>query len=523
MAGVRTLALFILVALLAGCAARSPRYDSAAQPSAPEYHRPAPSGEPSYPAPSPERPAPPPADMRFQDYGTNPQINTLREPVSTFAIDVDTASYTLVRNYLVQGMLPPPEAVRVEEFINYFPQSYPAPDGNLLTVYLEGAPSPFRPHMHVLQVGLRARDISRSERRPAMLTFVIDVSGSMAMQERLELVKESLQLLLDQLGPDDRVAIVTYNERARVVLEHTPDSRAVRRAIDQLAAGGSTNAAAGLMLGYELAAGAYRPEADNRVILCSDGVANVGATGPEKILRQVAEYSTQGIALTTVGVGMGNYNDVLLEQLADRADGNYAYVDDREEARRVFVDGLTGTLAVVAKDVKVQVQFDPEQVASYRLLGYENRALDNRDFRNDRADAGEMGAGHTVTALYELELTRQAADDLGLVAVRYRDPETGDLTEIQVPIQQRVVARRAEDASAQLRWTAAVAEYAGVLRGSPWSVETDLQGVLSVARPAADELAAPAPHREFLDMVLQTMRLSAGQPEIRTSRFRSGW
>jgi Ca-activated chloride channel family protein len=350
---------------------------------------------------------PTPVDNFFQDYGVNPFEDALEDHLSTFALDVDTASYTVARKYIAEGNLPPADAVRVEEFVNYFDQGYSSPEELAFSVYADGAPSPFhRDGTYILRFGVQGYEVPDYARKPASLTFVIDISGSMAQDQRLDLVKRSLELLVERLRPDDIVSIVAYGSDARVILVPTSgrDSHIILNAIYSLSPEGSTNAEAGLKLGYELAMQAFRPGATNRVILCSDGVANVGATGPDEILRKVHGYVDEGVTLTTVGFGMGNFNDVLMEQLADNGNGSYAYVDDIDEAKRLFVDNLTSTLEVIALDAKVQVDFNADVVARYRLIGYENRAVADQDFRNDRVDAGEIGAGLTATALYAVQL-----------------------------------------------------------------------------------------------------------------------
>lgn len=320
---------------------------------------------------------------------------------------MDTASYSVARRYVMDGNLPPADLVRVEEFVNYFDAGYPSPSDIAFGIYADGAPSPFqRDGSYIVRFGVQGYQVSEEERKPATLTFVIDVSGSMEMENRLGLVKQSLQLLVDRLRPSDTVAIVVYGSNAYVVLNPTSgeDRNRILEAVYSLHTEGATNAEAGLRLGYQLAYQAFRPGAINRVILCSDGVANVGETGPDAILEEIRGYTETGITLTSVGFGMGNFNDVLMEQLADKGDGNYAYVDTLDEARRLFVDNLTSTLQVIAKDAKVQVDFNKEVVSRYRLIGYENRSVADQDFRNDAVDAGEIGAGHHVTALYAVIL-----------------------------------------------------------------------------------------------------------------------
>ncbi len=284
-------------------------------------------------------PTPPPLDNYFKDYGLNPYEDPREDHLSTFSLDVDTASYSVARRYVMDGNLPPAESVRVEEFVNYFDAGYPAPSDVAFGIYADGAPSPFNQDgSYVLRFGIQGYQVSEEERKPASLTFVIDISGSMEMENRLGLVKQSLQLLVDRLRPTDNVAIVVYGSDAYVVLNPTSgeDKNRILQAIYSLHTEGATNAEAGLRLGYQLAYQAFRPGAINRVILCSDGVANVGVTGPDAILEEIRGYTDTGITLTSVGFGMGNFNDVLMEQLADKGDGNYAYVDTLDEARKLF-------------------------------------------------------------------------------------------------------------------------------------------------------------------------------------------
>ena len=348
----------------------------------------------------------------FKGSGTNPFIDTEDDTFSTFGMDVDTASYTVMRRYLRDGHLPPSEAVRVEEFVNAFDYNYTPPSDEAFAIHLEGAPSKFGEgkRLQLLRIGIQGRVIPDTDRKDAILTFVVDVSGSMDRENRLGLVKRALTLLLEQLRPSDKVGIVVYGSNARVVLPHTgiANREHILTSIRALVPEGATNAEAGLRMGYKLALQNSKPDCINRVILCSDGVANVGQTGSDAILKEIRTYVKEGVTLTTVGFGMGNYNDVLMEQLANKGNGNYTYVDTLDEARRVFVEDLTSTLQVIAKDAKIQVEFNPETVSRFRLLGYENRRLAHEDFRNDTVDAGEVGAGHSVTALYEIKLHEDA-------------------------------------------------------------------------------------------------------------------
>jgi Ca-activated chloride channel family protein len=433
----------------------------------------------------------PPGDMFFQNYGTNPFVDTAGDNLSTFGLDVDTASYSLIRSYLVQGYLPPPDAVRVEEVVNYFNPRYAAPSDTAMAIYLEGAPSAFgAPNQVLLRVGLQGRTIEVAQRQDAVLTFVVDTSGSMADGSRLELVKHALRLLVDQLRPSDVVAIVAYSTSARVVLQPTggAERATILAAIETLHPQESTNAEAGLVLGYQLAAGAFREGASNRVVLASDGVANVGNTTAGGILETIANSAARGITLSAIGVGMGNYNDVLLEQLADKGDGNYAYVDTPDEAQRIFVANLTGTLQVIARDAKLQLEFNPKVVARYRLLGYENRAVADQQFRDDAVDAGEVGAGHHVTALYELELVEGAGGDALVVHLRYQDAAGGQIVELAQPFARESFWPSFDAASPEFRLSAAAAQYAEILRGSTYAQGESMGAVLPVLWRVQQEL-----------------------------------
>ncbi|MEJ2736647.1 MAG: von Willebrand factor type A domain-containing protein, partial [Anaerolineae bacterium] len=384
------------------------------------------------PGAEPMPPAEQPDAMFFEDYGVNPFIDTEDDHLSTFALDVDTGSYTIARRYVQDGNLPPEDAVRVEEFVNYFEAGYDyPPQGQAFAIHVDGAPFPYSEteRYQMMRVGIQGYAIPPDERKDVSLTFVIDVSGSMDRESRLELVKRALEMLVEQLRPSDSVGIVVYGSDARVVLESTSgaEARTILDAIYRLHPEGSTNAEAGLRLGYERANAAFNPGGINRVVLCSDGVANVGQTGPESIWDVISGYASEGITLTSVGFGMGNYNDVLMEQLADNGDGFYAYVDTLKEAERLFVHGLTGTLQSIAMDAKVQVDFDPAVVARYRLVGFENRAIADQDFRDDTVDAGEIGAGHSVTALYEVKLHPEAGGRIATVHLRWQDPDTAEV------------------------------------------------------------------------------------------------
>jgi Ca-activated chloride channel homolog len=436
----------------------------------------------------------------------NPEVATAVDRLSTFGLDVDTGSWTLLRDWLDAGYPPPPEAVRVEEVVNAQPFGDPsaaAPLGpeEAFRLVADGAPSPFAPDglYRLLRFRIVARDLTLAERKPVVLTLVVDVSGSMA-GDKLELVKRGLRTLLDALRPDDRVALVVFSDVARLAAPHG-EPAALQRAAGELATEGGTNAEAGLRLGYRVARQAFDPAAANRVMLLSDGVANVGATGPQAILQRVAEEAADGIELTTVGVGMGDFDDEMLETLADRGDGRYAYVDDRREIDRLFSTELDGTLQTVAEEARAQVEFDPRVVESWRQLGYENRAIADHEFRYDSVDAGEIGPGHSVTALYEVKLrgTPEPGRPIALLKLRWRDPAAADGTpgryhELEQRLTAADLAPAWSAAPPDLRQAAVAAELAEQLRRSPHA-DDEPATLLTEARrlatthPPATELA----------------------------------
>ena len=420
----------------------------------------------------------------FQNYGVNPFIDTEDDRFSTFAMDVDTASYVVTRTFLGDGFLPDIDSVRVEEFVNYFEQGYEQPDEAAFSITIDGSPSQFGLDTHhMIRVGLQGKAISGKERKDATLIFVIDVSGSMAREDRLGLAKGSLRLLVDELRDSDKVGIVLYGSSGRILLEPTSvdadNKQTIINAIEAVSAGGSTYVEQGLELGYRMAADEADPERITRVIVLSDGVANVGATGAESILETIREYVDEGVTLTTVGFGMGNFNDVLMEQLANNGNGTYHYVDTLAEARRLFVENLAGTLQFIARDAKIQVEFDEESVRSYRLLGYENRDVADENFRNDAVDAGEVGAGHSVTALYEIKINDDVTDDstLATVRVRYEHPDSGVVSEIEQSVTKGDLAAEFTDASTRYQLAAVVAEFAELLRHSYWAREGNLSEI----------------------------------------------
>jgi len=471
----------------------------------------------------PRRPLPPPDAMTHAHPGVNPFVDTATDALATFALDVDHASYTLARAYLRRGTLPPPAAIRVEEFVNAMPHDYAPPSGGpvatttlssrdsedaigdgTFAIHLDASESPFGEGKTLLRVGLKGREITRVERKPAILTFVVDTSGSMSRENRIGLVRDALVELLYQLDSRDRVAIVAYGSTARTVLPMTTirERRAIENAIRALTPDGSTNAEAGLRMAYEIADEHYEADAINRVILCSDGVANVGETDPDGIMATIKRNTGRGITMTAIGVGMGNYNDALLERIANTGDGSYYYVDSAAEAEKVFVAGSVGTLEIIARDAKVQVELDPKTVRRYRLLGYENRDVADRDFRNDTVDAGEIGAGHEVTALFELELADdvKARDRVATVRVRFESPEMGAITEDARTLRAGAIRRGFDRMAPDFRLDAAVAELAEILRKSPHADGSSLDAVLNVAEGVQEDRPDAAHVAEVIEL-----------------------
>jgi Ca-activated chloride channel homolog len=450
-------------------------------------------------------------DTFFQDYGVNPRIDTEDDHLSTFALDVDTGAYTIMRSYINEGSLPPQDSVRVEEFVNYFDQGYPyPPEDQTFGINIDGGPSPFEenPAYQILRIGIQGYAVSPEERKDVSLTFVIDVSGSMDMDNRLGMVKRSLGVLVKQLRPSDQVGIVVYGTNAEVVLEPTSGGRTekILRAIDRLEPGGVTNAEAGLLLGYQMAEDAFIHDGINRVILCSDGVANFGETDAGSIWNEIEEYAGRRITLTTVGFGMDNYNDVLMEQLADKGNGFYAYVDDIQEARRIFIENLTSTLQVIALDARVQVDFDTEVVSRYRLIGFENRDIADEDFRDDHVKAGQVGAGHSVTALYEVKLNPEASGTIATVYLRWKNPNSRNSIETSESFSTEQLAASFKRTDPHFQWSVLVAEYADILRDSYWAKNVSLASIQDEAGRISDHLIEDEDVAEFIDLLHQAVR-----------------
>jgi Ca-activated chloride channel family protein len=448
--------------------------------------------------------SPPTGAERYEHRPDNSFLATIDSPVSTFSIDVDTASYANVRRFLNDEQLPPPDAVRIEELVNYFRYQQPEPDGeHPVAVTSEVNDCPWQPAHRLLRLGLKARTPPPERLPPRNLTFLIDVSGSMDEPRKLPLLKRALGLLAEHLDERDRVSIVVYAGAEGLVLPPTPGSERarVRAALQRLEAGGSTNGGAGLALAYRVNAESARPDAANRIILATDGDFNVGITNPGELVRLIEERRRGGAFLTVLGFGMGNLKDATLEALADKGNGNYAYIDSFAEARKVLVEEVGGTLVTVARDVKVQVELNPAAVASYRLLGYENRVLEPNQFDDDRADAGEMGAGQTVTALYEIAPAAHPAKNLAWVRVRYKAPAAEESRLLTSPVRDE--GRGLALASPDFRFAAGVAAFGLVLRDSPYKGEASLALARTLAEPAADD----EHRREFLALVDRAGRL----------------
>jgi Ca-activated chloride channel family protein len=480
-----------------------------------------------------------PADRENYSPVDDNGVQVVREtPVSTFSIDVDTASYSNVRRMLMQeGRLPPHDAVRIEEMVNYFRYDYPdatsadAP----FSLSMELAPAPWDPRRHLLQIGLEGYQPARAQRPAANLVFLVDVSGSMRNPNKLGLVQRSLNLLLQEMDENDRIALVVYAGAAGLVLDSTPADRKarIRRAINSLTAGGSTNGGAGIRLAYDVATEHFIKDGINRVIIASDGDMNVGTVDLNALKNLISAKRETGVGLTTLGFGGGNFNDALMEQLADAGNGSAAYIDSIREAQKVLVEQMDSTLMTIAKDVKIQVEFNPAEVLEYRLIGYENRMLRREDFRNDKVDAGEIGAGHTVTALYELVLADSDAaqvpdlryaqharadqdyaangvesGELAYIRIRYKQPDASTGTELGQAILKNMTRDSISSASANLRFSAAVAGFGQLLRGGRFTGQWGYDEAIELARGARGE--DPHGYRsEFVAMARLAKSVSA--------------
>lgn len=497
----------------------------------------------AYPAPSMSAPARAYVQQVYQDreqYGSiveNPVKQVAESPVSTFSIDADTGAYANVRRMLNAGRLPPADAVRVEEMINYFPYDYALPKGNApFAVNTEIAPAPWNKKHHLLRIGIKGQDVAKSNLPPSNLVFLLDVSGSMQSAERLPLLKSAMKLLIRQMRAQDRVALVTYASGTRVVLEPTSGAQKTKimSALDNLQAGGSTAGAAGIELAYSMAEQGYIKGGINRIILGTDGDFNVGITNFAALKNRVEEKRKSGVSLSTLGFGAGNYNEKLMEQLADAGNGNYSYIDTLNEGQKVLVNEMTSTLATIARDVKIQIEFNPAVVSEYRLVGYENRMLNREDFNNDKVDAGEVGAGHSVTALYELTLKGHGASvdplrygksmpsdteksgELAFLRLRYKAPEGDQSKLLEWPLHRADVQAGFAQASTEFRFAAAVAAFGQQLRDGKHTGEmsyADIAGIAAASR-GADTFGYRG---EFLRLVNLAQSLSSGKPEFEVS------
>lgn len=490
--------------------------------------------------------APMGALARSEAYG-HPGDNSYRtvaaEPLSTFSVDVDTASYSNVRRFLTGGRMPPRDAVRVEELVNYFPYRYAPPAAAAtkpvpFAAHLEVASAPWAPAHRLVRIGIKGRELTAGMRPAANLVFLLDVSGSMNSANKLPLVKESLRLLVDRLRSDDRVAIVTYAGSSGLALPSTPVSKKaeILAALDNLNASGSTNGAMGIHLAYDIAKANIVAGGVNRVILCTDGDFNVGVTDRGELVGLIQEKAKSRVFLSVFGFGMGNYKDAMLESLADKGNGAYGYIDTRREAEKVFVEQAEGTLATIAKDVKIQVEFNPARVQSYRLIGYENRMLAKEDFNNDAVDAGDIGAGHTVTALYEVVpvgvesdgSVRPAVDplkyqkteggsrktqaggrktgseELLTVKIRYKEPEGDVSAKQEFPLVD--AGKRFEQASGEFQFASAVAAWGMLLRNSPDKGSATFEQVLAWAENGLGE-DTDGHRAEFIQLVRRSAEL----------------
>ncbi|MET0648286.1 MAG: VWA domain-containing protein [Pyrinomonadaceae bacterium] len=460
----------------------------------------------------------------------NPFLEAARAPLSTFSIDVDTASYSNTRRFLNDGQLPPRDAVRIEELVNYFSYEYPQPDGQTpFSVTAEVAECPWNTQHKLVHIGLQGKKISTEDLPPANLVFLVDVSGSMAAANKLPLVKSSLRTLAGQLTSRDRVAVVVYAGASGLVLPSTTgDQRGeIISAVERLQAGGSTNGGSGLRLAYRVAEENFIRGGTNRVVLATDGDFNVGLTSDAELVNLIEEKRRGGVFLSVLGFGTGNLNDSMMEKLADKGNGNYAYIDTEAEARKALGEQVAGTLATIAKDVKIQVEFNPRLVAGYRLIGYENRLLADRDFNDDTKDAGEIGAGHTVTALYEvvpagqkienpgvdeLKYSRPAevpqgagAHELLTVKLRYKEPE-GDVSRpLSVGVPDRQASYR--NASDNFKFAAAVAEFGLLLRDSRYKGQSSYAAAAELAR-ASTGADLTGRRTEFVNLIQSARSLS---------------
>lgn len=475
-------------------------------------------------------PHPQPVDTeKYQEFDENGVKQVSASPLSTFSIDVDTGSYSNMRRFINRGQLPPKDAVRVEEMLNYFNYHQTAPQNTNqpFSVNTELMTSPWNSDRKLLKIGLKGYEVPKTELGNANLVFLLDVSGSMNSPQKLPLLKSSLKMLTKQLDSDDRVSIVVYAGAAGMVLKPTPGNEyaAISNALDQLNAGGSTNGGQGIELAYNLASENFIKDGINRVILATDGDFNVGLSDTNALKELIKKKREQGITLTTLGFGQGNYNDHLMEQIADVGNGNYAYIDNINEARKVLVDELSSTLSTIAHDVKIQVEFNPQLVSEYRLIGYENRALANEDFNNDKVDAGEIGAGHQVTALYELTMhnaKQQSVDSLKYQAANTKPSDSNEIANVKLryklPNQkvsqliEQVIdkSQLSKQPSADLKFATTVTAFGQLLRGGKYLQDYSIDDMinLALANKGSDEFGYRS---EFIQLMRTAQTLSSTQ------------
>ena len=442
----------------------------------------------------------------YKEIKENSFVAVAQQPVTTFSADVDRAAYANVRRIIGYGQIPPKDAVRIEEMVNYFDYDYPAPEeGSVspLRVSPELAPAPWDPNHLLLRIGLQAKKIDLAQAPPSNIVFLIDVSGSMDEENKLPLLQSSFKLLLGQLRPDDKVAIVTYANGTKVALPSTSvkDKEKIIKALDNLYASGGTSGGRGIQLAYEQAQKSFIKNGNNRIILATDGDFNIGINNTTDLEKFIEKQRESGIYMSVLGFGMGNYRDDMAETIADKGNGNYAYIDNITEAKKVLVNELSGTLFAIAKDVKLQLEFNPKYVKEYKLIGYENRMLANEDFTNDKKDAGEIGAGHTVTALYELvpsdgkvaqslryqsqELNEKGkGNELGFLKIRYKDPKVKDAKSVEITEPLVFNKKALKETSTDYRFAASVAEFGILLRDNSNKANATYGQVIELAEGA---------------------------------------
>lgn len=479
-----------------------------------------------------------PQDFNTEEYDNiveNQFVTALKEPLSTFSIDVDRAAYSNVRRIIQSGSLPPAGAVRIEEMVNYFNYNYPQPEnGDPFSINTEISNCPWNTEHKLVHIGLQGKKIATDNLPASNLVFLIDVSGSMSDENKLPLIQSSLKMLTDQLRDEDNVAIVVYAGNAGLVLPSTKgsDKEKIKDAIDELSAGGSTAGGEGIQLAYKIAQKNFKKNGNNRIILATDGDFNVGLSSDDELVNLIEEKRKSGIYLTVLGYGMGNYKDSKMQRLADKGNGNHAYIDNINEARKVLVNEFGGTLFTIAKDVKLQVEFNPQKVQSYRLIDYENRVMASEDFNNDKKDAGELGSGHTVTALYEIipvgvkdEFTNKVddlkyqdkpstnnnyTDELLIIKFRYKEPKSEVSKLIVHPVLDKNTSL--ESTSSNFKFSAAVAEFGLLLRNSSFKENASYKQTIDLAKQSKDN-DEDGYREEFLQLVQSAWVLAKNNKE----------